>query len=386
MLLKIRMKIEPINPSMAAQKTTITTPGRINLIGDHTDYNNGWALPGAIDRYITVSVKPIMGNQAVVVSRELEEEVSIDLDHPKSLGGWTEFPVNVVKIAQRKRLPIRGFHAKIKTTLPIGGGLSSSAALLCGFIQGLSDLFEWQLEPMQIAVMAQEVEQNAVGVQCGLMDQVACMRSKKDHLMLLDCQSLAYQYIPVELSEHELLLLNTNIRHQLSDSAYNQRREECVEAISILQKKIPKITSLRNIALQDLTAHQNLLPKFLFNRCHHVLTENERVHNVAQYLLKGTWKELGQTLYKSHESLQKRYEVSCLELDYLVDYTKKTNAVLGARMMGGGFGGCTINLIQSAEKDAFLECVTEDYFNEFGLDLSILSVNLSDGMMIEPAW
>jgi len=287
--------------------------------------------------------------------------------------------MGVVKELQKLGGRIEGFNGTFKGDVPIGAGMSSSAALECGLAFGLNELFDLGFEKWQLIKASQMAEHNFVGIKCGIMDQFASMMGKKDQVMLLDCRSLKFEYFPFDLKNYRLLLLDTKVTHSLASSEYNTRRAECEEGVSILKNKFPSIKNLRDVSIDMLQQHDSIFPKKIFQRCHHVVTENHRVLQATQALTQNDFEKLGELMYQSHLSLQNDYEVSCAELDFLVQLTFDKKYVLGSRMMGGGFGGCTINLVEKNEVSNFKKIAAAAYKEKFNLDLEIYDVSIEDG-------
>jgi len=368
------------------ENTVITaiSPGRINIIGEHTDYNNGFVLPAAIDKKTVFELKKNNTDSIVnVYAANLEERYTFDLQDFQPLKeGWQNYIMGVVHELQQVGAIIKGFDSKFEGDVPIGSGMSSSASLECSLAYGLNELFELGLDKWQLIKASQKAEHNFVGTKCGIMDQFASMMGKKNHVMLLDCQSLEYDYFPLDLGDYQLILLNTNVEHSLAGSEYNLRRATCEEGVALLQKKLPNIQSLRDVSSEDFSKYKNLLPEKTIKRCRHVILENERVLAATKALQNKNFEALGKLVYQSHFSLQKDYEVSCPELDYLVQLTLDKAYILGSRMMGGGFGGCTINIIEKKWVSSFIDLATSEYKKKFGLDLSPYSVSIEDGSSI----
>ncbi|MBK9337864.1 MAG: galactokinase [Lewinellaceae bacterium] len=359
-------------------------PGRINLIGEHTDYNDGFVLPAAIDRKMTVRARR-NGTASTVLLTDVRQQQSFSFDlrdFSPVEKGWQNYVMGVVSELQKLGGVIGGFDAAFESDVPIGSGMSSSAALECSFATALNALFRLGFSPLQLSEASQRAEHNFVGIKCGIMDQFACMMGKKDHVLLLDCRSLEFQYFPLELGNYQLLLLNTNVTHALASSEYNTRRVECGEGVSILQAVFPGIKNLRDVALEQVVANKEKMPEHIFRRCHHVVSENQRVLDATKALTAGDFKTLGELMYQSHFSLQNDYEVSSPELDFLVQQTLGKAYILGSRMMGGGFGGCTINLIEKNRVTEFVEQVSEIYHNRFGIHLTPIEVAIGDGATV----
>lgn len=368
------------------ESVTAKAPGRINLIGEHTDYNSGLVLPAAIDKMTTCRLKR-NGTVGVVniSSAEQSKDYTLDLHHivPLADGGWSNYVRGVVQELQQLGAQMGGFDAVFESNVPVGAGVSSSAALECSLAVGLNELFDLQLDDWQLIKAAQMAEHHFAGIKCGIMDQFASIMGRQSQVMRLDCRSLEYDYLPFAPEEYELLLLNTNVAHSLASSAFNKRRSECEEGVAYLRGCFgSRITSLRDADFEQLYIAGGRMSLRIYRRCYHVISENERVQAAVKALGSGDYPELGQLMYASHESLKSDYEVSCPELDFLVDQAQQSGFVLGSRMMGGGFGGCTINLIASQDKEAFVDLAARKYRKQFGIDLTPIEVNVEDGARI----
>lgn len=359
----------------------VQAPGRINLIGEHTDYNDGFVLPAAIDKKTVMQVwKNNTPSRVVLTATNLEENFSFDLNGFSPLrGGWQNYPMGVVHELQKMGAKLSGFQAKFAGDVPIGGGMSSSAALECSLAVALNELFALNFSNLQLIKACQMAEHHFAGIKCGIMDQFTSIMGRKDQVILLDCRSLAYTYHPLKTGDYQLLLLNTNVTHSLAASAYNTRRAECEEGVFLLQKTFPGITHLRDVTLCQVLDQQEKLPEKVFRRCRHVTSENERVLTAVRHLSSNNLSLLGGLMYQSHKSLREDYEVSCPELDFLVDETLDEPSIPGSRMMGGGFGGCTINLIHRGDAASFIEKIAEKYRKRFGIDLSAFFVQVEGG-------
>ena len=362
----------------------VKSPGRINLIGEHTDYNDGFVLPAAIDKQITFSLQKnenIKNYNCSVIAGNMEEAFEFDIRQfaPLENGGWQNYVLGVINELKKSGATFTGFRGRFKGTVPIGGGMSSSAALECSLAFALNELFELGFTKWQLIKASQMAEHHFVGIKCGIMDQFASMMGKKNQVMLLDCRSLDYQYFPLELGEYQLILLNSNVSHELASSEYNVRRKECEDGVTIIKKQFPNIIKLRDVTTSMLAQSKLQLPEIIFKRCHHVITENQRVLDATAAIQKNDHQLLGQLMYQSHFSLQHDYEVSCPELDFLVDFTLDNNKVLGSRMMGGGFGGCTINIIEKKATAHFVNSISDAYFKKFSKSLTPYEVSIEDG-------
>ena len=362
-------------------EVVIKSPGRINFIGEHTDYNNGFVLPTAIDKKITFKIsKNNSLKKCSVYSTNYDLRFSFNLDNiKKSNTSWENYILGVIHEIQKLTDKVQGFDCELSSDIPVGSGISSSAALECGLAFGLNELFNLNLSKLNIVELSQRAEHNYVGTKCGIMDQFASVMSKKDHVILLDCQSLEHKYIPINIKPYKILLLNTNVSHSLASSEYNTRREECEKGVSIISEKYPNIKSLRDVSETILEEFKDILPKIIFSRCKYVIEEKTRVLNAVEALEENRLNDFGDLMYATHQGLSKEYEVSCKELDFLVDFTNEYDAVIGSRMMGGGFGGCTINLIHENAISGFINKVSNAYYKKFNIKLDAFEANPSGG-------
>ncbi len=358
----------------------VFSPGRINLIGEHTDYNDGFVMPAAIDKGIYIAFAKNKNNRMRLFSYDFDETVEVELKKLEAVStGWANYILGVVNEIQKIKPLSSGFDMAFGGDIPIGSGLSSSAALECGVGVALNNLFNVKLKKIQIARIGQTAEHNFVGVRCGIMDQFASIMGKKDHTIQLDCRSLEYEYFPSNFEEYQILLCNSKVKHSLAESSYNQRREECERGVQILKEKYPLIESLRDVTLEMLDTLRYRLSNTLYNRCSYIIEENQRVVEASKLLKQNKLKPLGALLFESHQGLSKKYEVSCEELDFLVDLVKNNSAVLGSRMMGGGFGGCTINLVERSAKENLVKELTREYDKKYNIALECYEVELENG-------
>lgn len=354
----------------------VFAPGRINLIGEHTDYNDGFVFPAAIDKGIYLAIEKSRTETSKLIALDIREshEFTLNEIHPVNSGGWKNYILGIIVEIQKLGKLIKPINIVFGGNIPIGAGLSSSAALENSIVFGLNEIFNLKLSKEEMIIISQKAEQNFVGVNCGIMDQYASMFGKKNAAIFLDCKTLKAKTINLNLDKHTLLLINTNVKHSLAESAYNERRAVCEQIASLLNKN-----SLREINEDDLISIKEDLSEADFQKALYVIQENNRVLEAFDAIQNNDVKKLGTLLFASHKGLQKQYKVSCNELDFLVDYAKKSNTVLGARMMGGGFGGCTINLIKTENVNAFKDEVTQKYNNKFKNKCSTYIVNLGDG-------
>jgi galactokinase len=364
------------NPTIVVQ-----SPGRINIIGEHTDYNQGFVLPAAIDKKMIVQLKENgQSTKCHIVANNICENFAFDLNgFAKLESGWQNYVMGVVAQLQKLGAKFTGFDAELEGNVPIGSGMSSSASLECSLAYGLNELFDLGFTSWQLIKACQMAEHEFAGIKCGIMDQFASVMGKKNQVILLDCRSLEFEYFPFDLGDYELLLLNTNVSHTLASSEYNTRRQECETGVAIIQQKYPNIESLRDVRTEMLEDCKGEMMEVVARRCHHVISENHRVKEATQALVNKDFRRLGELIYQSHYSLQHNYSVSCKELDYLVDFTKDKDYILGSRMMGGGFGGCTISIIAKNHVQDFIQEVAKSYKKQFNLDLSPYSVSIENG-------
>jgi galactokinase len=358
----------------------VRSPGRINLIGEHTDYNNGFVLPAAIDKEMVLAVAKNDSETCRLYSLDYDEAVAFNLqDLQPTDKGWPNYILGVVDQLQKGGYQPGGFDCVFGGDIPIGAGLSSSAALECGAAYALSQLFNLNVEKLQLIKYAQKAEHTFAGVQCGIMDQFASVMGKEAHAIRLDCRSLDFSYFPLELGAYQIVLLDTQVKHSLASSEYNTRRQECEQGVAKVKEKHPQVNSLRDVTLEMLDEVKSEISPVIYKRCRYVIEENDRLLKGCDLLEQGDIKAFGQKMYGSHEGLSEQYEVSCPELDFLVGLAKNNSSVVGARMMGGGFGGCTINLVKSDQKDAFVEEAKQAYKQQFGIEMKTYEVKVTDG-------
>ncbi len=367
------------------EELVIFSPGRINFIGEHTDYNNGFVLPTAIDKKIVFSFeRNDTEDQCKVYSISYGKMLDFSLfEIRQSTIEWENYILGVINELLQITDSVKGFNCIIKSELPIGAGISSSAALECGLAFGLNELFGLGLPKIALIELSQRAEHLYVGTKCGIMDQFASVMSKDQKVILLDCKSQTHRLIDANFEPYKILLLNTNVSHNLASSEYNTRREECEEVIKIVSSKYNEIKSLRDITKSVLNEFKNKLSTTLFNRASYVIEENNRVLQASELLEKGDLVRFGELMYQSHRGLQNQYEVSCEELDFLVDFSENNDKIIGSRMMGGGFGGCTINLIHKDDINDYIVRVKKAYKDKFNIDLTSFTTVPSHGTSIQ---
>lgn len=366
----------------------VNSPGRVNLIGEHTDYNEGFVLPAAVDKSIILAISANDSGSARMYAIDKEQDCETDIsgDIEKSDKEWPNYLLGVVDQLRRHGYKVGGFDCVFGGNVPIGAGMSSSAALEGGILFGLAQLYNLEIPPTEMAQIAQKAENEFVGVQCGIMDQFVSLNGKKGYALKLDCRSLEYEFYPFNRSDIRIVLCDTGVRRELASSEYNVRRSQCEEGVAALQEFDPDIQSLRDVELEFLLAHESDLDETVFQRCKYVVEENKRVLQACNDLDKQDIRSFGQRMYQSHAGLRYEYEVSCDELDALVDIAWEIPGVLGCRMMGGGFGGCTINLVQEQDLERFKSQVREQYVEETGQEVTIYQMNVAGGThLIEEA-
>ncbi len=359
----------------------VRSPGRINLIGEHTDYNDGFVMPAAIDCETIFAISESKDKKSTLYSITYNEYFSVDLANPQpsDSANWANYLLGVIRRLTDLGFSLKPFHCVFGGNIPLGAGLSSSASLECGFGFALAELNNLNINKQQLIEIAQWSEHNYVGVKCGIMDQFAIMMGEEDQALLLDCRSMEYRYLPLKLNDVAIVLCDTKVKHALVTSDYNTRRSECEQGVSILKKHYASITSLRDVNESLLQKHKSEFPGKVFNRCLYVVQEIERVQRASEDLQNNDLKAFGKKMFETHEGLSKLYEVSCPELDFLAHQARSFTGVLGARMMGGGFGGCTINLVKQDALEDFITQIKAAYKKQFGIAMEDYSVAITTG-------
>ena len=359
-----------------------TSPGRINLIGEHTDYNGGFVFPGAIDKGITAEVRPNGTDTVMLYSIDLKDQVEFKLNDPvPPTTSWARYIYGVVQESKKRGVEVKGFNAAFAGDVPLGAGMSSSAALESCFAYALNNLFGGnKLSQWDLVLIGQATEHNYCGVKCGIMDQFASVFGKNGMLMRLDCNSREHAYFPFDLQGYRLVLLDSVVKHELASSAYNDRRANCEHVVAALKRTYPEkdIKTLRDADWEMLESVKTDISEEDMKRAAYVLAEKDRVLAVCEALNHGDYETVGKKMYETHEGLSKAYEVSCPELDFLNDVAKACG-VTGSRMMGGGFGGCTINLVKDELYDSFVNKAKTDYYAKFNKALKVYDIVISDG-------
>jgi galactokinase len=361
----------------------VRSPGRVNIIGEHTDYNNGFVLPAAIDKAVIVAVVPRNDDRIRLYSGEFDERFDTRISEMQPTDRiWPNYILGVADQLRKRGYAIRGFDLAIDGDVPIGSGLSSSAAVECATAFALNELFSLNIGKKDLAFIAQKAEHEFAKVLCGIMDQFASVFGKKDHVIRLDCQSLEYEYVPLRMEGFRIVLLNTNVKHSLGSSEYNTRRSQCESGVALVKAHHPEVNSLRDVTLAQLDQYVAPFDPLVYRRCKYVVEENERLLTGCEDLKAGNVEALGKKMFLSHDGLSREYEVSCAELDFLVDAVRNHPRVLGARMMGGGFGGCTINLVKEEAIDELIREVAASYTNMMGKELTPYIASIEDGTTI----
>ncbi|MBK8055673.1 MAG: galactokinase [Saprospiraceae bacterium] len=358
---------------------SVFAPGRANIIGEHTDYNDGFVLPFAINHGVWFHARHNSSDKLSIIARDTGEQTVIDLIRPSNpVFGWDRFFIQVLQAMSGHSL--KGADIVFGGDLPIGAGISSSSAITCGFVRVLDLLHDLGLSSEEIVNTAITAERGS-GVRGGIMDQYTIVNGVKDKAILLDCRTNSHSFIDLELGQHRLYLINTRVKHNLVHTDYNNRRAQCEEAVSLLHQHYRPVKALRDLHVDELYKIEKLLPDTLFNRASFVIQENQRVLDAVEAIRLKNFAQLGELLYASHDGLSQMYDVSCEELDWLVNFTLDQDDFLGARMMGGGFGGCTINLTTKETDIAVLEEMAAKYSEKFGIRPEIIPISPEDGIL-----
>ncbi len=357
-------------------------PGRINIIGEHLDYNDGFVLPAAINKYICFAFSQNDNLDCVLIAKDLEEEYRFNInDELKPVNiVWVNYILGVVHLLKAQNLIPKGFNVLFSSSIPMGAGLSSSAALECGMAFALNTMNHFELAKKELATIGQQAEHIFAGVKCGIMDQFASVFGKKNHAILLDCTSLEFNLQPIDFKDYTFLLLDSCVKHSHLTSGYNDRRNEVDKGIELLRKHFPEITSFRNCTELQIESIKEKLGIEVFKRCLYVVQEIERIEKAVVALHEGKIEILGELITKTHYGLSELYEVSCEEMDFLVKEAKKHPEIIGARMMGGGFGGCTLNLIRKDKIESIIDEISVAYKSEFNIDLKSYKVEIAEGI------
>jgi galactokinase len=365
----------------------VRAPGRINLLGEHTDYNNGFVLPAGIDKSIYFGFSKRTDSKLLLFSVDFnQEKIFEDINNLEIIGGhWADHISGVLKEIEKRNINFScGLNIAFGGNIPVGSGLSSSAALESGVGFGVSHLFDLNLTKLEIAKIAQDTEHNHIGVKCGIMDMYASLFSKSDSVIKLDCRSLEHTYAQAIFEGYKFVLVNSGVKHKLAESEYNIRRNQCQTGVDFFNHIDPKITSLRDLDIDMINEHKHNLDSVIYNRCKYVVEENLRVVKAVSLLEANDFSGFGHLMNKTHEGLKNEYEVSCKELDFLQSTALEIDGVLGSRMMGGGFGGCTLNFIKSDSEEDFIFSISSKYEAKYGFKPEIYSVKICNGVEILP--
>lgn len=357
------------------------SPGRINIIGEHVDYNDGYVLPAAINKYVCIAISSSKNSNCKIVAKDLNEVFEFDLKDtlvPNSIM-WINYILGVLQQLKEQKQFTNGFNAVFSSSVPIGSGLSSSAAVECGFAYAFNKMFDLGLTKEEIALIGQKSEHTFVGVNCGIMDQFASVFGKKNKVIKLDCNTLEYEYHKADFKKYSLLLLDSNVKHTHLTSGYNDRRNEVEQGLAIIKQHFPEVKTFRNCTSPMVLELKEQLGETIFKRCHFVVKEIQRVQDAVNAIENSAFRTLGQLMTKTHHGLSQEYEVSCEEIDFLVDAVQNEKSVLGARMMGGGFGGCSINLVEKGSENELIKKISEQYRSKFGIELKSYKVKISKG-------
>ncbi|MFH6956022.1 galactokinase [Flavobacterium aquidurense] len=367
----------------SAPQKVVLSPGRINIIGEHIDYNDGYVLPAAIDKVICFAFEKNNTKKSKIIAIDLNEEFEADLTEEIKLSDvvWTNYIRGVIKQLQDNGFSFEGFNCVFSSNIPVGSGLSSSAALECGMIYGIAKLFDLKIEKIDISLLGQKAE-HWVGINCGIMDQFSSVHGLENKVIKLDCNTLDFEYHNADFKDYALVLFDSNVKHSLFTSEYNTRRIECEQGLAIIAANFAEVKSFRDCTEEQLLSIQDKINPTVFKRVHYVVKEINRVIKACEALDNGNIELLGQLLFETHYGLSQEYEVSCAELDMLVDTAKSDNAIIGSRLMGGGFGGCTINLIKKGHENEVKSKFSNLYLDTFGIELKFYDVKISNGTIL----
>ena len=356
-----------------------TSPGRVNLIGEHTDYNGGFVFPGAIDKGIYAAINPNGTDKVRAYSVDYEGQVEFGMneeDAPQE--SWARYIFGVCREMKKRGFEPKGFDTVFVGDVPLGAGMSSSAALESTFANALNEIFNLNIDRFELARIGQSTEHNYCGVKCGIMDQFASVFGKKGHLMRLNCATMEFEYFPFNPEGYKVVLLDTVVKHELASSAYNKRRESCENACAHIKARHPEVNYLSDATMAMLDEIKDEISEEDYKRAVYVIGEKQRVLDVCDALEKGDYETVGDRMFGTHYGMSKEYEVSCEELDFLNDVAKQCG-VTGSRVMGGGFGGCTINLVKEELYDNFIATAKKEYLAKFNREPKVYDVVISDG-------
>ncbi|MDB5200600.1 MAG: galactokinase [Ferruginibacter sp.] len=357
------------------------SPGRINIIGEHVDYNDGFVMPAAIDKGLYYAVALNDSDRINMYSTDYDEEIDLATDEIAKSEGWKNYVLSVLNEFVKLGITIKGFNCVFGGDIPQGSGMSSSAAVEGGLAMGMNDLFNAGLDRIGLARLCQRAEHGYPGVQCGIMDQFANMMGLEDQVILLDCMDLSYEYFPLDIEGYAIVLLNSKVHHSLASSEYNTRRKQCMQGLEQISAG-GALKSFRDLTVAEVKSWKDKIEEQIYKRCLYVVEEIFRTKNASVALAKKDLERLGALMFETHDGLSKLYEVSCKELDLLVNIARNDNSVLGARLMGGGFGGCTINIVEENSVNDFVEKASVMYKDQFDIELESYLVKTSKGTHI----
>jgi galactokinase len=378
--MKADQLIKVFTEKFGNEYTVFSAPGRINIIGEHTDYNNGFVLPGAIDKTIDLVIRMHPEDDIIhAVACDLNEEENFRKDTSETKYHWTRYILGVVAELTKLGCHIPGFDCVFGGDVPIGSGMSSSAALESAVGFALNELLALKLSRFQLAKAGQMAEHNYVGVRCGIMDQFASLFGEEGKLIKLDCRTLDYEMIPFDPDKYSIVLLDTKVSHSLASSEYNKRRASCEAGVKIIANAYQQVESLRDVSLPMLDEFKNAMVKETYDRCSYVVSETDRLHKACDALKVNDLIALGNLMFETHHGLQHLYEVSCIELDTLVQFAKEYPGAIGSRMMGGGFGGCTITLVETDREQDFIHQSSGSFKARFGYEPAMHEVKIAGG-------
>jgi galactokinase len=379
----MKTKIESIfHQKFEGKPLIVRSPGRINIIGEHVDYGGGYVLPAAIDKYIYVAIDKRNDGIIGLYSVNFDVKIEIELNNLKPSNDFSTYVFGVVDQVIKRGYSISGFNIVIYGDIPVGAGLSSSAALESAVAFAINEEYQLGISKLELVSIAQSAESTFAGVNCGVMDMFASIYGQKDFAIKLDCNSLQFEYMPLVLDGYSLVLFNSNVKHSLASSAYNVRRRQCETGLNRIKHFLPKVNTFRDVTESHLIEYILPFDKEIFTRCMYLVKEIQRLNEACQHLANGNLQALGQLLYATHDGLSLEYEVSCFELDFLIDEVKGNSNVLGARMMGGGFGGCTINIVKDEAISELIDSLKVNYLKTTGLHLEVIKVQTVNGTEI----
>lgn len=377
MILQVQKKFQEL---FHEKPMLVRSPGRVNLIGEHTDYNQGFVLPAAVDKAIYFALSAREDKKCFLYANDLNENHEFQVNKPaRSEKRWPNYIIGVVDQINKAGYGLHGFNCVFGGDIPIGAGMSSSAAIEAGLAFALNSMFGLKIDRLDLVKLSQKAENEFVGVRCGIMDQFINIFGKPKKVLKLDCRSLEYNYFPFEREDLQIVLCDTQVPRALASSEYNIRRQQCETGVRLLQRYEPSIKSLRDVSLELLEAHRTEFDPIVYKRCDYVIRENGRVEMACADLERGDFQSFGKRMYESHAGLRDGYGVSCRELDILVDAASEIEGVLGARLMGAGFGGCTINLVNEAAVKNFSEKISAAYLEETGKNPDVYVTRLQSG-------